>query len=89
MRGNIEPGRPAAYHTSYGVSMSDSDQQTYSVTGMTCEHCVAAVSTEVGDLPGVSSVDVDLASGVVVVHGSSVDGEAVRGAIEAAGYSLA
>jgi copper chaperone len=69
--------------------MSDSDQHTYSVSGMSCEHCVAAVSTKVGELPGVSGVDVDLASGVVVVRGSSVDGEAVRGAIEAAGYSLA
>ncbi len=68
--------------------MNDNDHQTYSVTGMTCEHCVAAVSTKVGELPGVSSVDVDLASGRVVVHGS-VDGEAVRGAVEAAGYSLA
>lgn len=68
--------------------MSDNDQQTYRVTGMTCEHCVAAVSTKLGELPGVSSVDVDLATGGVVVHGG-VDGEAVRQAIQAAGYSLA
>ncbi|MGA2319636.1 MAG: heavy-metal-associated domain-containing protein [Solirubrobacteraceae bacterium] len=69
--------------------MSDSEQQTYNVTGMSCEHCVAAVNAEVSQLPGVSGVDVDLASGVVVVRGSGVDGEAVRGAVEAAGYSLA
>jgi copper chaperone len=73
----------------FGVLMSDTDQQTYNVTGMTCEHCVAAVSATVGELSGVSRVDVELASGRVVVHGGSVDGEAVRHAIEAAGYSLA
>jgi copper chaperone len=69
--------------------MSDSEQRTYNVTGMSCEHCVAAVSAEVGELPGVSGVDVDLDSGVVVVRGSAVDGEAVRVAVEAAGYGLA
>jgi copper chaperone len=63
-------------------------QQTYSVTGMTCAHCVATVAEEVGALPGVSGVDVDLDSGALVVSGSDVDGEAVRGAVEAAGYSL-
>jgi copper chaperone len=69
--------------------MSDGEQQTYSVSGMTCGHCVAAVGAEVGALPGVSEVDVDLESGALVVSGSGVDGEAVRGAVEAAGYSLA
>ena len=69
--------------------MSDGDQHTYNVAGMSCEHCVAAVAAKVGELPGVSGVDVNLATGVVVVRGSSVDGEAVRVAVEAAGYSLA
>ena len=69
--------------------MSNADQRTYNLTGMSCEHCVAAVTASVSDLPGVSSVDVELASGVLVVDGSSVDGEAVRAAVEAAGYSLA
>jgi copper ion binding protein len=69
--------------------MSDSEQHTYNVTGMTCQHCVAAVSEKVGELPGVSSVEVDLDSGDVVVGGSDVDGEAVRGAVVAAGYSIA
>ncbi len=68
--------------------MSNVDQQTYNVTGMSCSHCVAAVRTEVGELSGVSRVDVDLASGAMLVRGS-VDGEAVRVAVEAAGYSLA
>jgi copper chaperone len=69
--------------------MSGEERQTYSVTGMSCEHCVAAVSTDVGAVVGVSAVDVDLASGAVVVSGNRVDGEAVRAAVEAAGYGLA
>ena len=69
--------------------MSENDQQTYEVTGMTCEHCVAAVNAKIGELPGVSGVDVDLASGTVVVQGSDVDGEAVRAAVQAAGYGVA
>jgi copper chaperone len=69
--------------------MSSVERHTYSVSGMSCEHCVAAVSSEVGEIPGIDSVDVDLASGAVVVHGSEIDDEAVRGAVEAAGYSFA
>ncbi len=69
--------------------MSEREQRTFNVTGMSCEHCVAAVSAEVGQLPGVSGVDVDLASGAMVVSGGGVDGEAVRVAVEAAGYGLA
>jgi copper chaperone CopZ len=69
--------------------MSTLEQHTYNVSGMSCEHCVAAVSSELGELPGVNAVEVDLASGTVVVHGGAVDDEAVRGAVEAAGYSLA
>lgn len=69
--------------------MSDGESHTYTVTGMTCEHCVAAVSAEVGKLPGVSGVQIDLAGGELVVRGGGVQDEAVRGAVEAAGYSLA
>jgi copper chaperone len=65
------------------------ERRSYTVTGMTCQHCVAAVDAEVGALPGVSSVDVDLASGALVVSGSDIDGETVRSAVEEAGYSLA
>jgi copper chaperone len=69
--------------------MSESDRRTYNVTGMSCEHCAGTVEAKLSELPGVSGVDVDLASGMVVVRGSGVDGEAVRVAVEAAGYSLA
>jgi copper chaperone len=68
--------------------MSDAEQ-TYTVEGMSCAHCVAAVRTEVGELPGVSGVEVDLVSGVVLVRGSNVDGAAVKAAVEEAGYRLA
>ena len=69
--------------------MSDSERQMFSVTGMTCEHCVAAVREEVGALPGISGVSIDLASGALVVSASNLDRDAVRGAVEEAGYSLA
>jgi copper chaperone len=69
--------------------VSDEQRKSYSVKGMTCEHCVAAVSAEIGALPGISSVDVDLASGALLVSGSEIDGNAVRIAVEEAGYSLA
>lgn len=69
--------------------MSELEQRTFNVAGMTCEHCVAAVSAEVGALAGVSGVDVDLASGELVVRGSDIQDDAVRAAVEEAGYSLA
>jgi copper chaperone CopZ len=56
------------------------------VPGMTCDHCVAAVRGEISKLPGVASVDVDLASKDVVVHGRDLDRAAVRAAVEEAGY---
>ena len=63
---------------------------TYSVTGMTCGHCVSAVRTEVGELPGVTGVAVDLATGrVTVTSGAPLDTASVRAAVEEAGYELA
>jgi copper chaperone len=60
------------------------------VTGMTCDHCARAVRTEVGALPGVSAVDVDVAAGKVMVSGSPLPGQAaLREAIAEAGYELA
>jgi copper chaperone len=62
---------------------------TYSVAGMTCDHCVSAVSSEVGKLPGVTEVAVDLASGMVtVVSETPLDLQAVRAAVDEAGYEL-
>jgi copper chaperone len=59
----------------------------YVVEGMSCEPCVASVSEEVGELAGVQSVEVELASGRVTVHGDVTDA-AVRAAVEEAGYQV-
>jgi len=62
---------------------------TYRVTGMTCDHCVRAVTTELVLMPGVRSVDVDLAEGAVTVTSDApLDQEEVREAIDEAGYAL-
>lgn len=56
------------------------------VAGMTCDHCVLSVREEVGAVPGVTSVDVDLASGRLTVEGG--DTEAVIAAVAEAGYEV-
>ncbi|HEX3613754.1 MAG TPA: cation transporter [Sporichthyaceae bacterium] len=60
----------------------------YSVTGMSCQHCVDAITSEVGQVTGVSGVAVDLAASTVTVEGA-VDDAAVRAAIDEAGYAVA
>ena len=63
---------------------------TYAITGMTCGHCVDAVSTELGRLPGVTEVRVDLAAGTATVTSDEpLDPRAVRNAVDEAGYELA
>ena len=70
----------------------DVQTTTYDVTGMTCGHCVQSVTTELSALPGVKDVSVELnagaASQVTVVSDSPLDTEAVRGAVDEAGYTL-
>jgi len=61
---------------------------TYVVAGMTCDHCVNAVTDEVGKVVGVEAVDVDLASGRVIVSGVGFEDEQVRAAVDEAGYEL-
>jgi copper chaperone len=61
----------------------------YAVKGMTCEHCVSAVSTEVGRIDGVTDVDVDLATGsVTITSEAALNDAAVREAVDEAGYEL-
>jgi copper chaperone len=61
----------------------------YTVTGMTCAHCVAAVTEEVGAVPGVTGVQVDLATGALTVTSeAAVDDDAVAAAVDEAGYRL-
>jgi copper ion binding protein len=62
------------------------DALRFSVPGMTCGHCVAAVRGEIERVPGVRTVDVDLDSKSVVVTGTAVDQAAVVAAIDEAGY---
>ena len=63
---------------------------SYTVVGMTCGHCVNAVTEEVSAVPGVTTVDVDLASGgLTVTSAEPVDESAVRAAVEEAGYDVA
>lgn len=66
-----------------------SQTATYTVTGMTCEHCVSSVREEIGEIAGVSDIDVDLASGAVTVTSEQpLDDTSVRTAVEEAGYQL-
>ena len=58
----------------------------YRVDGMSCEHCVVAVTSEVGDVAGVQAVDVDLETKLVRVTGAAIDDTAVVAAIDEAGY---
>ena len=62
---------------------------TYTVSGMSCAHCKAAVEGEVGRVPGVDSVVADLDSKLVVVRGDALEDEALRAAIDEAGYEAA
>ena len=64
--------------------------QSYTVTGMTCGHCVMSVTEEVQEIPGVENVDVVLATGsLTVISSEPVDDDAVKTAVEDAGYQLA
>jgi len=65
------------------------DIQTYTVSGMTCGHCVASVTEEVQEIAGVGAVVIDLASGSHDITTSApVDDAAVKAAVEEAGYQL-
>lgn len=85
--------RARSQHGAIGVTLDTGSSveamtTTYEVTGMTCGHCERAVKEEVGGVAGVESVDVDLGTGQVTVHGD-VDDAAVRAAIAEAGYAAA
>jgi copper ion binding protein len=66
------------------------NRQTFTVAGMTCGHCVASVSEELGEIPGVTAVDVVLETGAVTVTSDApVSDDAIRAAVAEAGYALA
>lgn len=66
-----------------------SQELSYTVAGMSCGHCSAAVTEEVEQVAGVDAVEVDLDSKLVVVRGVGVSEDAVRAAIREAGYEAA
>jgi copper chaperone len=60
------------------------------VVGMTCDHCARAVSTEIGSIPGVDKVHVDLPTGQVrITADRTLSTSELREAVEEAGYTLA
>jgi len=64
-------------------------EATYTVKGMTCGHCAASVTEEVGEIAGVRTVDVDLASGkVTVASDEPIPAERIAVAVTEAGYEL-
>ncbi|MDJ0324703.1 heavy-metal-associated domain-containing protein [Cryobacterium sp. PH31-AA6] len=70
---------------------NEESPNTFQVTGMTCSHCVASVTKELGKLAGPENVTVSLVPGgvsVVTVAGATLDRSAVAAAIDEAGYEL-
>lgn len=65
------------------------ETKTYEVPGMHCGHCEAAVTSELSALQGVNEVTVDLDAKLVTVTGQNLDDEALRAAIDEAGYEVA
>ena len=66
------------------------ETRSITVTGMSCDHCARAVRAEIGKLPGVAEIDVDVAVGRVRITGQSLPGDAaLRDAVEEAGYEFA
>ena len=67
---------------------STAEQITYSVPGISCGHCRAAITAEVEKVAGVTGVEVDLEAKRVSVSGAGLDDAAVRTAIDEAGYDV-
>lgn len=64
-------------------------ETTYTVKGMTCQHCVASVTEEVGEIAGVRNVEVDLETGrVTVASDEPIPAERIAAAVTEAGYEL-
>ena len=63
--------------------------ETFQVQGMTCDHCVKAVTAEISQMTGVSAVNIDLATGRVTVHSAApLDRLDLAAAVAEAGYEL-
>ena len=68
--------------------ISNEATREYTVSGMTCAHCVMSVREEVSEVSGVQTADVDLASGRLTVIGEAVSDDAVKAAVAEAGYEV-
>jgi copper chaperone CopZ len=62
--------------------------RTYSVPGITCDHCQRAIEAELAEVEGLTRVEVDVVQKEVLVEGEASD-EAIRSAIDEAGYEVA
>ncbi|MGW7264025.1 heavy-metal-associated domain-containing protein [Streptomyces sp. NPDC054842] len=72
-----------------GTAPTDARSTVYDVSGMTCGHCEATLTKEIGALDGVLSVDVDLAAGQVrVTTETEPDDEVLAAVVDEAGYAL-
>lgn len=69
--------------------ISTTNELTFSVPDVSCGHCRAAITAEVERVAGVVGVDVDLDAKLVRVVGEAIDADAVRTAIDEAGYDVA
>jgi copper chaperone len=65
------------------------EMRTYTVEGMTCDHCVLSVTEEVAEVEGVEDARADLASGELTVTGQGFSDAAVAAAVDEAGYRIA
>jgi copper chaperone len=64
------------------------ETRTFPVVGMTCDHCVSAVTSEVSAVPGISAVAVDLHGATLTVTAERIDADAIAVAVDEAGYAL-
>ncbi len=76
-------------HTPLPYKIAVVNLATYSVPGVHCAHCSAAITAEVSKVAGVEGVDVDLEGKVVSVQGAGMSDAEIRGAIAEAGYEVA
>ena len=70
------------------MSNATSTSATYTVSGMTCSHCVLSVTEEVSEVAGVAAVAVELATGRLDITGAGFSDEAVKDAVADAGYEV-
>ena len=80
------PDLSRPYENAAETAVRPERELAYVVAGMTCDHCKVAVTEEVSQVAGVTSVDVELATKLVRVRGTDVDAAALVAAIDEAGY---